>query len=285
MLARQLSRRAAEIVRRDSALRSLSGLRTRDWMWTMDVGTTLRNARERRGLSIEQLAATTKITIPLLQAVESNAFDKVPSGIFARGFIRSYAREVDLDPEEMVVQFLEETGDTTGMVEPQPADAGFDDDIRPIDPNDSSSSSPATWGYALIVAALLVAYISSTRTSTSDDSTTVAAEELAGSTVPAAPAGEPEAVATTGGDMLRIDIAPSGPCWVEAVVDGKTVIYRLMQAGERQTLSAREIALKVGDPAVFVYQINGKQGRSLGEATKPVSVKLTADTYSTFVAS
>lgn len=248
----------------------------------MDIGTTLQNARERRGLSIEELAAITRITVPVLRALERSDFEKVPGGIFTRGFIRSYAREVGLDPEEMVARYLEETGDVP-TDEPAPP-AQFDDDVR-IDPDPSPGR--ATWGYVLIVAALLVAFVSSTRSNDGNDALTpvaaakdLEAEAAAEETDASA---EPEAVATTGNEMLRFDIEPKGPCWVEAVVDGKRVVYRLMQPGERETLSAREIALRIGDPSAFAYNINGRPGRALGAPGVPVSVTLTADRYTDFI--
>jgi cytoskeleton protein RodZ len=247
----------------------------------MDFGTTLRTARERRGLSVQQLATTTRITIAVLNTLEHNDFDKVPGGIFARGFIRSYAREVGLDPEEMVAMFLEETGDVP-IAEPVVA-APFDDDVR-IDPEPSTGR--ASWGYALIVGALLIAYVSSTRSDDGNDNLTpvAAAEELAPAvTATTAGSGEPRAVATTGNEVLQFVIAPTGPCWVEAIIDGKRVVYRLMQPGERETLSAREIALRVGDPAAFAYNINGKPGRALGAPGMPVSVTLTAERYADFL--
>ena len=247
----------------------------------MDFGTTLRTARERRGLSVQQLAATTRITIAVLNALEHNDFHKVPGGIFSRGFIRSYAREVGLDPEAMVAMFLEETGDVP-IAEPVAA-VPFDDDVR-IDPEPTSGR--ATWGYAFIVGALLVAYVSSTRSDDANENLTpvAAAEELAPAVnTTTTGSGEPGAVATSGDEVLRFDIAPKGPCWVEAVVDGKRVVYRLMQPGERETLSAREIALRVGDPSVFAYSINGKSGRALGPPGMPVSVTLTAERYADFL--
>jgi cytoskeleton protein RodZ len=251
---------------------------------TMDIGTTLRNAREQRSLSIEELSATTRITLRFLRALEDNAFDTLPSGIFVRGFIRSYAREVGLDPEEMVMQFLEQTGDAPVTAE-QPAVPQFDDDIL-IDPEPSSGR--ATWGYALIVAALLVAFVSSTRTDEGDDALTPVAAAAepgreAAADAPRDAATEAGAVATTGDGLIRFDITPSGPCWVEAVVDGKTVVYRLMQAGERETLSAREIALRVGDPAACAYNINGKPGRPLGAPGVPATVTLTTDSFTDFL--
>lgn len=245
----------------------------------MDIGATLRNARERRGLSVEELAAITRITVPVLRALERNDFDKVPGGIFARGFIRSYAREVGLDPEEMVAGFLEATGEAP-IVEPS-VPAHFDEDIR-IDPDPSPGH--ATWGYALIVAALLVAFVSSTRSDEDGNLTPVAAAESLDTAADAPDGiGEPGAVATTGNEVLHVDIAPRAPCWVEVVVDGKRVVYRLMQPGERETLSAREIALRVGDPSAFAYNINGRPGRALGAPGVPVSVTLTADRYTDFL--
>lgn len=252
----------------------------------MDVGTTLRHARERNGLTLEQLAAITRITPSLLHALEDNAFDKVPSGIFARGFIRSYAREVGLDPEEMVQQYLEESGDTIGTTQPA-AEAELDEDIRVLQVDPEPSSGRATWGYALIVAALAVAFVSSTRTGDSDDA--IAAVMAAQAAEPAAAsdpaAAEPDAVATTGDGLVGLDIAPSAPCWVEVVVDGKRVVYRTMQPGERETIAAREIALRVGDPAAFGYTINGRPGRPLGPAGVPVSVTFDGDSYTQFFAS
>jgi len=248
----------------------------------MDVGTTLRTARERSGLAIEDVAASTRITVALLHAIERNAFDKVPSGIFARGFIRSFAREVGLDPEEMVAQFLEETGDAPAVDE-QVAEAQIDDEIRVIQIDPEPRSNRATWGYGLIVAALLVAFISSTRAGGSGNDITpaVAAADTERTTGTATDAAV-EPAAPPG--LLRFDIAPSAPCWVEAVADRKTIVYRLMQPGERQTIFARQIALRVGDPASFAYQINGRRGRLLGPPGTPVSITITADSPQSFYA-
>jgi cytoskeletal protein RodZ len=250
----------------------------------MDVGTTLRTARERRGLTVNDVSVRTRITVPLIMAIEQNAFEKVPGGIFVRGFLRSYAREVGLDPEDTVSQFLEETGDSLQGAGPLPE--ALDDELRvqPIEPEPSAGR--ATWGYALIVAALAVAFVSSTRDGRTTDAV-VPVQAAQEDPVPAvaSDAAEPEAVATTGNGLLRFDIVPSGPCWVEAIVDGRRVVYRMMQPGDRETLSAREIDLRVGDPAAFTYTINGRPGRSLGPAGTPVSVRLTSESYQEFVAS
>src|SRR5919106_3125843 len=68
----------------------------------MDVGGALRDAREQRGLSLDRLSQTTKISVTILRAIENNRIEKLPDGIFLRGFLRAYAREVGLNPEETV---------------------------------------------------------------------------------------------------------------------------------------------------------------------------------------
>src|SRR5436189_1482991 len=72
-----------------------------------DFGGKLRQARERRGISLRQIAAATKISAAALEALERNDISKLPGGIFSRAFVRSYAVEVGLDPDDTVGEFLE----------------------------------------------------------------------------------------------------------------------------------------------------------------------------------
>jgi cytoskeletal protein RodZ len=72
-----------------------------------DFGGKLRQARERRGISLRQIASSTKIAAAALDALEKNDISKLPGGIFSRAFVRSYAVEVGLDPDDTVREFLE----------------------------------------------------------------------------------------------------------------------------------------------------------------------------------
>src|SRR5881227_3119934 len=71
-----------------------------------DFGRKLREARERRGISLRQIAAATKISMSVLEALERNDISRLPGGIFSRAFVRSYAIEVGLDPEATIQQFI-----------------------------------------------------------------------------------------------------------------------------------------------------------------------------------
>jgi transcriptional regulator with XRE-family HTH domain len=68
-------------------------------------GPRLRRERERRGISLETLAAATKVGTDLWEGLERGDFARWPAGIFARAFVRDYARVVGLDPQETVDEF------------------------------------------------------------------------------------------------------------------------------------------------------------------------------------
>jgi len=235
----------------------------------MDLGSELRTARERAGLSLPELAARTRIPLKSLRALEENDFVSVPPGIFARSFIRTYAREVGIDPSDAVAEFRA----VTEPVEPPASEppAVIDEELqsRPLAPN-LSESRPG-WGYALIVAALLIGLISVNRYASPDDPATPALDATTNSAAAPAPVG-------TTGSGIHIQLRAQRSCWVRAAVDGEIVFSRLMTPGDSEILTGqRDITLRVGDPGALFYSINGRPGPPLGEANVPVTVRFGPD--------
>src|SRR5262245_12333332 len=70
-----------------------------------NVGAELADARRRKGLSLEELSTRTKINVKKLLAIERDDMTALHSSVFARGFLRAYAREVGCDPEEIVRRY------------------------------------------------------------------------------------------------------------------------------------------------------------------------------------
>ncbi len=68
-------------------------------------GPTLRRQRLRQGIALEQIACEMHVDVALLAALEVNDFSAWPSGIYARAYVRQYARIVGLDAEETVDEF------------------------------------------------------------------------------------------------------------------------------------------------------------------------------------
>ena len=68
-------------------------------------GPRLRRERERRGISLETIASVTNVSIELWKGFEANDFSRWPKGLFARAFVRDYAKAVGLDANEVVDDF------------------------------------------------------------------------------------------------------------------------------------------------------------------------------------
>jgi cytoskeletal protein RodZ len=73
-------------------------------------GETLRRERELRQISLREIAEATKINLRYLDALERDDFRHLPGGVFNKGFVRAYAQFIGIDPETMVMAYLEEEG-------------------------------------------------------------------------------------------------------------------------------------------------------------------------------
>jgi cytoskeletal protein RodZ len=72
----------------------------------MDISITLREARERQGMTLDGIARATNIPARVLQAIEGGRLDEVPGGLFIRSYLRAYAAQVGLDPDGLVTAYL-----------------------------------------------------------------------------------------------------------------------------------------------------------------------------------
>ena len=273
----------------------------------MGVGAELARARHTRALSLEELSRRTKIGVAALSAIERGDVGKLPGGIFTRGFVRAYAREVGCDPEAAVSRFVAEYGDgERGSLGSQqdreagapPAGESGQVHVAEIDLRDKQQSRAAWARMAVVVTILALAYMGFRTKSSPGDVT-----HPSGTT-----AGQPPAVASTATsgrvgtagvreerqdvtlqpvvrNTLQIDIEPDGPCWLTATADGRRVAYRLLAAGERTSIEAQDaVVLRVGDAGRFRFAVNGQTGRSLGETGQALTVAITRQNYREFLA-
>jgi len=70
-------------------------------------GERLREGRERKDISLEEVSRATKISLNVLQALENEQYDDLPPKVYVRGFIRSYSRYVGLDETELLRSYEE----------------------------------------------------------------------------------------------------------------------------------------------------------------------------------
>lgn len=238
-----------------------------------DIGSRLRHAREQRGLALQDIANATKISMVVLKAIERNDFAQLPGGLFTRSYIRAFAGEVGLNPDEITSEYRAQF-EIASPEEPfVRRDVDRDAHVSPMRPLAVLvfSLGLLIYGWWLWTPAeipLASAAVDAVSTGAEVDVTENVALALAS---PASANNDP---------TLQLEIRLRGVCWVSATADGQLVIYRLMEPGEHAIVEAREnIVLRIGDAEAFAYSINGASGRQLGEPGEAVTVHITADSY------
>lgn len=119
-------------------------------------GERLRREREMRGISLDDVAAATKIGTRLLRALEEEQFDRLPGGIFNKGYVRAYARHVGIDEEQALADYLKaakETPPDVNLIAHQNASA------RDVDVWQGTGAGGRRAGFPLIPVLVLVVVI------------------------------------------------------------------------------------------------------------------------------
>lgn len=268
----------------------IRGSQTKTPSTRRDFGAGLRAARERRGISLREIASTTKISSGALEALERNDVARLPGGIFTRAFVRSYAAEVGLDPEQTLREFLDEFP-LEGVTDGSP----YVSDTREQETFESQREMAGTLvrlvALSIPLAGLIVYFGMNGGSAGRDEAeggeaaVSAPSDDSVRTTDVEAP--QPDATTTdpAAGEMLTIEIHPDAPCWVSLTVDGELEFSRLMQPGEREVLEAREeIVLNVGDAGAFAFTLNQQPGRRLGPAGEVVTARINHDNISDYVA-
>jgi cytoskeleton protein RodZ len=84
-------------------------------------GERMRRERDKRGITLDSISQNTKIGTHLLEALEKEEFDKLPAGIFKKSFVRSYARFLGMNEEQVLKEFIEVVGDPEQPLPDPPA--------------------------------------------------------------------------------------------------------------------------------------------------------------------
>ncbi len=72
----------------------------------LSFGEELKRERELREITLREVSESTKISLRYLEALERNAFESLPGGVFNRGFVRAYSQFIGIDPESMVDAYI-----------------------------------------------------------------------------------------------------------------------------------------------------------------------------------
>ena len=272
-------------------------------------GGALREARERRGVSLRQIANATKISVAALEALERNDISRLPGGIFSRAFVRSYAIEVGLDPEATIQEFVTQFPNDSVTAGHPATDRGEDHEAVE---SDRRLAGTLLWLIlvSIPIAGAVLYFATAGRTAAPEAPPPVAATAPASDAkpvtgpppapastpapAPASPASEvpaPPAVATPPpavtppvSDHLSVSLSVKRPCYVSATVDGRKTIDRLLQPGARQTIDVRrEMVLTAGDASAIALTLNGVEARPLGKSGEVVTARFNLTNFKDYL--
>src|SRR5262245_49204132 len=264
-------------------------------------GDRLRREREMRGITLDEITESTKISRRHLEALESEHFDQLPGGVFNKGFVRAYARFLGIDEDRAVADYS-----TASNEQPEPEDKFpleiHNEPDRELNPR--RSYLPLAFAVAAL-AGVLVGYAfwvkSKPHTAAEQvqethpaPTTSVPAKPAAPvTTATAAPAPkqappvEPRTADVTPGQPQPPQPAPSESVtkkeksffvsikakedsWVSIVADGKSVMQRVLPADKHKKIKAGKLlVLRTGNAGGIEVSFNGRSLGAIGNENEP----------------
>jgi cytoskeleton protein RodZ len=250
---------------------------------TESVGSALRRAREKRGLTLAHVSRDLCLKEDVLRAIESRQYSALPKVPYCFGFVRTYAHYLGLEPEELVHRFKGEIGDVpqpTKLAPPQPLRGGRIPGRAAV--TFSLLIAAAAYGgwyfYTGRQDAFTVPAVSADAGSPMapvplfDDASALTlnarlakkAEEAAAerSAVAATTSAKPPAV-----EKPKVVLKATGPCWVYIHDQkGKVVFHKTMHRGEEFDVPepGADLVVELGNPAAMQIEFNGRLLKTIG---------------------
>lgn len=231
---------------------------------TAAFGDWLRRQREMREISLRDIADRTKISLRYLQAMEDDRFDLLPAPIFAKGFLREYARYVGLSPDEVVNHYL--SVQQQGAAQEEGTKEGVRKDATLAGQRPARPKPVRNWTYGLFLAlavliliglvAALAWYAEHRRDDPAADVTPppIAAPPAPEAVAVSAPLPTPEKPRAP----LEVTLDFTSACWVEVMADGRRVLAQEMAQGESLPVEAQQsVQITLGDTGAAEIQVNG----------------------------
>jgi cytoskeleton protein RodZ len=270
-----------------------------------NFGASLKQARESKGLSLDQIAIETRISTRFLSAIENEEFHLLPGGIFNRGFVRALAEKVGLDADQAVADYerLAEVRQPEMALEAEPAPAiRKERHLYPI----------AIGALLLVIVIFYVVTRESGQTAqtasapapapvlTPQPPTTppAAPEPTPEATTPAHPTDTPAATAPAPKPAptpppaqapaqtatLTLEVEAHQQTWIKVVSDGVTVNPgEVLETGMTRKFAAQNtLDISIGNAAGISAKLNDKPMKPLGKSGKVRVITITPGTVKNF---
>jgi cytoskeleton protein RodZ len=278
---------------------------------TGSFGDRLRREREMRGITLDEITESTKVSRRHLEALEGEHFDQLPGGVFNKGFVRAYARFLGIDEDQAVADYSAASNEL-----PEPENKfPLDIHAKPNpDLNPKRSYLPLVFAVAALVG-VLVGYAfwakskphstDTAETNTVQSSPTASETPANAATPAAAPSAstaasepkpravehtaatapvnsqQPAVPAATPADKLEktfsVSVKAREDSWVSIVADGKSVMQRVLSADKHKKIKAGKVLiLRTGNAGGIEVSFNGRPLGFLGNENEPRTLTFNA---------
>jgi len=271
----------------------------------MTVGQTVARARTEAGLTVAQVAGSTRVRATLIENIEKDDFRLCGGDVYAKGHLKSIATAVGLDPVELAAAYDVQRGTVAPVVTadepvvaPAPISAASTGLAGTLGAQMSTQRSGPNWSavmglaLALVIGVGLISYLTG-RPSTSTDvassptptpsvSQTSARPSSPSSTPSTAPTTEPstsssptDVLAQADGVVVKLTVT-GARSWVRATngPGGKTLYEGILNSGDTRTFRDKNlVSLVVGNAGAVSLVVNGKDLGNPGNGGQVVKVK------------
>ncbi|MHB8176915.1 MAG: RodZ domain-containing protein [Vulcanimicrobiaceae bacterium] len=233
------------------------------------LGDRFRAARENRGLSLSEVSEQIRIRSVYLAAIEDENWAVIGAAVYVRGFLRTYARFLGLDPEQAVSEFAGR--------EPEPIAPSRPDEPPAESPLRAPGSGlgPFIW-VASLVAVVLIALIVYLGLTLQQGPVPVAAVTatpgLALTGQPSSPptgqpSSSPAGLLPTGSATAHtLVLHLSAPSWLRVTVDGNVSMVGTFPAGTTRTFHGKVARVRIGNAGGVTIYVDGAGVGPLGKS-------------------
>jgi cytoskeleton protein RodZ len=242
------------------------------------LGQELKRERELRGISLQEISALTRISLKFLQALEEDRLEIIPGKFFIRAILRSYARSIGLDENQVLNRYQEIQSSLDYQVDLEvPKKSGYELIRR-------RRILPFLLASLFVILALgLVSFLV---LAPKKNPESLLRSEPKSSPSPAlshsVEAPKPEEKTY---ESLNLDISFLEDTWLRVSADGAVIWDGIKKEGESlQIRGARELGLNLGNAGGLAFTINGRKGKPLGpRGAVRKDIRITLGNYSEFL--
>ncbi len=230
-------------------------------------GERFRAAREARGLSLSDVSEQIRIRSVYLAAIEEENWSAIGAPVYVRGFLRTYARFLGLDPEEVVSAFAAATDGAPNVASASRSGANRAVPAAETHANQSSVYGTILLTAAAIVAVLLIAFVvynELTMRRLTPPLTAIATGTPAPLPSNSPSPGSSAAPRLDGANSLALVL--SEPSWLRVTVDGNVSMEGTFPAGTSKTFHGKSALVRIGNAGGVEIYVDGKDVGKLGKA-------------------